>query len=93
MKLFRIRLQGRFRTVRRVVLIHLVNMGEAVTLLEPRRYLWQASSGAFWRLLLLPRRRATWPLWKASSQKMLSPTQMAVDLCAQRESQFLVGSG
>jgi hypothetical protein len=47
-KLFRIRLQGRFRTVRRVVLIHLVNMGEAVTLLEPRRYLWQASSGAFW---------------------------------------------
>jgi hypothetical protein len=47
-KLYRIRLQGKVRTVRRAVLIHLLSMGEAVTLLEPRRSLWQASNGNYW---------------------------------------------
>ena len=36
--------------------------------------------------------RETWLVWKVSSQRMLSLTRMAVGLCAQRESQFLVAS-
>jgi hypothetical protein len=45
---YRIRLKGKVRTVRRAVLIHLVSMGETVTLLEIWRTLWQSSNGAFW---------------------------------------------
>src|SRR5436189_3094204 len=45
------------------------------------------SSGAFWRPLLLPRGREIWPLWKVSSQRMLS-LRMAVGLRARTRSGF-----
>jgi len=47
---------------------------------------------AFWRRSSPPPKREIWRDWKASSQRMLFLTQMAVDLCAQRESQLLVAS-
>jgi RNA polymerase sigma factor (sigma-70 family) len=44
----------------------------------------RTSSGAFWKPSSLPHRRQTWPLWKASSLKMLSLPRMAAGLCGRR---------
>src|SRR5262249_30276899 len=48
------------------------------------------SSVALWRPLSARRKRETWLDWKDSLLRMLSPTRMAVGLCARRGFQLLV---
>src|SRR4029077_13646528 len=50
------------------------------------------SSGAFWTPLSVPPKEETWLDWKISSQKMLSPPRIAMDLSERRGFWSLVAS-